>query len=114
MTVVSQTDFEDRAPHTSTPRKMLNLEQVLAIVPVSEVTLWRMERDGRFPRGTFISPNRRVWFEDEIAKWQIEVYGNKRARRKPSRPRSPQARAASKAATTAREGNAKNPKIENA
>jgi predicted DNA-binding transcriptional regulator AlpA len=52
---------------------MLNEKQVLAIVPVSPVTLWRLEKAGKFPRSTYISPNRRVWFEDEIIKWQNAV-----------------------------------------
>jgi prophage regulatory protein len=32
-----------------------------------------MEREGRFPRSTYISPNRRVWFEDQVADWQNSV-----------------------------------------
>ena len=43
------------------------------IVPVGRVTPWRMEQAGRFPKGTYISPNRRVWFEDEIIAWQNAV-----------------------------------------
>ena len=31
------------------PRRMLTEKQVLEIVPVSPVTLWRMEKKGRFP-----------------------------------------------------------------
>lgn len=52
------------------PRRMLNEKQVLEIVPVGRSTLWRMEKAGRFPRSTYISPNRRIWFEDEIVRWQ--------------------------------------------
>jgi predicted DNA-binding transcriptional regulator AlpA len=59
-------------------RRMLSEEQVLAIVPVSYTTLWRMEKDGRFPQSTYITPNRRVWFEDEIVAWQTEVNGRRR------------------------------------
>jgi predicted DNA-binding transcriptional regulator AlpA len=57
----------------SAPRVMLNEERVLQIVPISRTTLFRMERAGRFPRSTYISPNRRVWFEDEIVAWQNAV-----------------------------------------
>jgi prophage regulatory protein len=57
----------------SGPRRMLNEKQVLAITPVSRTTLYRMEKAGRFPRSTYISPNRRVWFEDEIVAWQNAV-----------------------------------------
>jgi prophage regulatory protein len=57
----------------SGPRRMLNEKQVLEIVPVARTTLYRMEKTGRFPRSTYISPNRRVWFEDEIVAWQDAV-----------------------------------------
>jgi prophage regulatory protein len=33
----------------------------------------RMGKAGRFPKATYISPNRRVWFEDEIIAWQNAV-----------------------------------------
>lgn len=55
------------------PRKMMTEEEVLDIVPVSRSTLWRMERAGKFPRATYISANRRCWFEDQIIAWQNEV-----------------------------------------
>jgi prophage regulatory protein len=42
-------------------------------VPVGRSTLWRMEKAGRFPRSTYISPNRRIWFEDEIIAWQKTI-----------------------------------------
>src|SRR6478752_1860669 len=57
----------------SGPRRMLNETQVLAIVPVSRTTLFRMEKTGRFPKSTYISPNRRVWFEDQVICWQNAV-----------------------------------------
>ncbi|KYK50107.1 hypothetical protein A1D31_22620 [Bradyrhizobium liaoningense] len=51
-------------------RKMLSLEQVLEIVPISRATLQRMIRTKDFPSAHYISPNRRVWYEDEISEWQ--------------------------------------------
>ena len=57
----------------SGPRRMLVEDQILDIIPVSRSTLWRMERAGKFPRATYISANRRVWFEDEIIAWQNTV-----------------------------------------
>jgi predicted DNA-binding transcriptional regulator AlpA len=73
-------EIQDIAPTTEPPRprRMLNQAQVLEIVPISPVTLWRLERAGRFPRGTFISPNKKVWFEDEVVAWQNEVNGRRR------------------------------------
>jgi prophage regulatory protein len=66
-------ETEDVAPDKSGPRRMLSEKQVLEIVPVGRTTLYRMEKAGRFPKSTYISPNRRVWFEDEIIAWQNAV-----------------------------------------
>ena len=68
-----QAETEDMAPDKSGPRRMLSEKQVLEIVPVGRTTLYRMEKTGRFPKSTYISPNRRVWFEDEVASWQAAV-----------------------------------------
>jgi predicted DNA-binding transcriptional regulator AlpA len=51
-------------------RRMLNLEQVLELVPVGRNTLMRMIDRGDFPHGNYISPNKRVWYEDEVQRWQ--------------------------------------------
>jgi prophage regulatory protein len=66
-------ETEVDAPDKLRPRRMLNEKQVLEIVPVGRTTLYRMEKAGRFPKSTYISPNRRVWFEDEIIAWQNAV-----------------------------------------
>jgi predicted DNA-binding transcriptional regulator AlpA len=62
-------------------RRMLNEAQVRALVPIGHATLWRLEKAGRFPKSTYISPNRRVWFEDQIAAWQSQIDGNPRTPR---------------------------------
>ncbi|WP_143198825.1 AlpA family phage regulatory protein [Bradyrhizobium sp. NAS80.1] len=82
--------MESGAPDRTGPRKMLNEAQVLAIVPVSRTTLFRMAKSGRFPKGTYISPNRRVWYEDEIAAWQnaVDEFDPHRARGKGRRGRT--------------------------
>jgi predicted DNA-binding transcriptional regulator AlpA len=61
-----QTQSEDGAPEKPVPRRMLNEKQVLELVPVGRTA-------GRFPQSTYISPNRRVWFEDDIIAWQNAV-----------------------------------------
>jgi prophage regulatory protein len=66
-------ETEEVASDKSGPRRMLNEKQVLEIVPVSRTTLFRMEKAGRFPKSTYISPNRRVWFADQIIAWQNAV-----------------------------------------
>jgi predicted DNA-binding transcriptional regulator AlpA len=64
---------EGGAPDKSGPRRMLNEAQVLALIPVSRTTLHRMTKAGRFPKGTYVSANRRLWFADEIETWQAAV-----------------------------------------
>src|SRR6476619_7267868 len=79
-----QTKSEDGAPETPAPRRMLNEKQVLEIVPIGRTTLYRMEKAGRFPKSTYISPNRRVWFANEITAWQetVDEFNPKRGRGK--------------------------------
>jgi prophage regulatory protein len=83
-----EAESEKIAPDNSSPRRMLSEKQVLEIVPVGRTTLYRMEKTGRFPRSTYISPNRRVWFEDEIVAWQnaVDEFDPNRGRGK-GRPR---------------------------
>jgi prophage regulatory protein len=69
-------DGGDRAPDE--PRKMLSEKQVLQILPVSRSTLWRMEKQGKFPRSTYVSSNRRFWFADEVTEWQNRINGQGR------------------------------------
>lgn len=52
------------------PRRMLTIEQVLEIIPVSESTLLRMIRREEFPPSHAISANRCAWYEDEVVAWQ--------------------------------------------
>jgi predicted DNA-binding transcriptional regulator AlpA len=61
-------------------RKMLTEADVLKIVPYSPVTLWRRVKDGTFPKPTFIGPNMKIWYLDEIRAWQDEVNGRARGR----------------------------------
>ena len=70
---------------------MLNEAQILAIIPVSRTTLFRMIKAGRFPKSTYISPNRRVWFEDEIVAWQnaVDEFNPNRGRGKGRRQPAP-------------------------
>jgi|TARA_B100000315_G_scaffold111505_1_gene102289 predicted DNA-binding transcriptional regulator AlpA len=49
--------------------KILNAKQVTQITNLSRVTLWRMERAGKFPQRISISPNRVGWRDDDINDW---------------------------------------------
>jgi prophage regulatory protein len=68
-----EAEAEGDAPDKSGLRRMLGEKEVLEIVPVGRTTLYRMEKTGGFPRSTYISPNRRIWFADEIIAWQKAV-----------------------------------------
>ena len=57
-------------PHSNEPRRMLTEAQVLDLLPFGRTTLFSLIKAGGFPRGTYVSPNRRAWFADEIAHWQ--------------------------------------------
>jgi predicted DNA-binding transcriptional regulator AlpA len=69
-------------------RRMLSIRQVLDVVPVSRTTLFRMERDRKFPPSHEISPKRRAWYEDEVLAWQKALPENDRISRR-SRLREP-------------------------
>ena len=74
-------DGEDRDRPSDRPRKMLTEQEVLRLVPFSRSTLWRREREGSFPKGSYISANRKIWFADDIAGWQHAIEGQGRGRK---------------------------------
>ena len=49
--------------------RLLRLPDVLARVPYSRSHLWRMEREGKFPRRIKLGANRVAWAADEIQEW---------------------------------------------
>jgi prophage regulatory protein len=62
-----------RLNSTVTPTKrVLSQQAVLARVPVSRTTLWRMERAGDFPKRIQISANRIGWLEADVDAWLDE------------------------------------------
>jgi prophage regulatory protein len=68
-----QTETAVVVPGTAELRPMLGEKELLKIIPLSRTTLYRLERSGKFPRSTYISPNRRFWFLDEVLAWQSTV-----------------------------------------
>jgi prophage regulatory protein len=80
--------MEDVNEEKNELRKMLDLNEVLKIVPIARSTLLRMVKLKQFPQPTFISENRRVWYEDQIIAWQKVVDNSQPQRRRgPGRPR---------------------------
>ena len=84
-----EAETEDSAPDRSRPRRMLSEKQLLVIVPLSRTSIYRLEKAGKFPRSTYISANRRIWYEDEIVAWQnvVDEYDPRRGRGKGRRQR---------------------------
>lgn len=77
---------------TTGPRRMLDIVEVRRLVPLARTTIFNMEKNGKFPKSKFITPNCRVWFEDEIIDWQEngldERPNRRRAPRRSSRKES--------------------------
>lgn len=50
-------------------RKILLKIPVREATGMSDTTIWREEKAGRFPRRVQLTPNRVGWYEDEIEAW---------------------------------------------
>ena len=48
---------------------ILNVKDVSLITKLSRVTIWRLEKEGKFPPRIKISQKRIGWRKDEVAKW---------------------------------------------
>ena len=84
-----QAETQNGARYKSEPRRMLNETQVLSLIPLSRTTLHRLTKAGRFPKGTYVSANRKLWFADEVAAWQnaVDEFDPRRGRGKGRRQR---------------------------
>lgn len=51
------------------PIKYLRLPELLALLGVSCVTVWRWEKQGHFPKRRKLGPRIVGWREDEILEW---------------------------------------------
>jgi len=49
--------------------KILNQHEVVEMVGLSKVTLWRLEKLGRFPVRLQLGARKMGWREDEIFEW---------------------------------------------
>lgn len=48
---------------------ILREKQVLELVPFSRMTLYRLEKQGGFPKRIKLAPHRVGWLETEIREW---------------------------------------------
>ena len=51
------------------PTRVIGHRELLDRIPYSKVQIWRLERQGRFPRRIRIGPKRIGWLETEIDDW---------------------------------------------
>ena len=49
--------------------QILNVKDVSLITKLSRVTIWRLEKEGKFPPRIKISQKRIGWRKDEVTKW---------------------------------------------
>lgn len=49
--------------------RILRKKELLHMVPLSDATIWRMERDGKFPKRLQLGGNSVGWPESEVNAW---------------------------------------------
>lgn len=52
---------------------MITEEELLKLVPVSRSTLHRLQKEKKFPKGKYVSPNRKLYVRADVAQWQRAV-----------------------------------------
>ena len=53
--------------------RLLRFPQVREMTGLSRTTVWRMERDGKFPKHRKISARMVCWVEDEVLLWISKI-----------------------------------------
>jgi predicted DNA-binding transcriptional regulator AlpA len=66
---MSATVTANRAPNDLPEPRFLRAPQVLAMVPISAPTLWRMVKAGRFPAPCKLAPNVTAWRLTDVQAW---------------------------------------------
>ena len=54
------------------PRRIIRKPELAGIIGLSDVTVWRMEKAGKFPKRIQLGANSVGWFSDEVALWLEE------------------------------------------
>ncbi|TAI65691.1 AlpA family phage regulatory protein [Bradyrhizobium sp. Leo170] len=70
-------------------QQMITQEEVLERIPISRKSLDRAEKKGHFPKGRYVTPNRKMYFLAEVVQWQATVneYNPNRGRGRNRQPR---------------------------
>lgn len=53
-------------------QRFIRWPELKEIVGVSQVTVWRWEKEGRFPKRVTLGGHTKAWLESEIIQWQNE------------------------------------------
>jgi prophage regulatory protein len=62
-------DAATAAADKPTTARIIRKPELRKRVPYSDTTIWRKERDGKFPRRIELGPNAVGWLESEIDAW---------------------------------------------
>ena len=68
---------------------MITEEELLTLVPFSRSTLHRLQKEKKFPKGKYVSPNRKLYVRADVAHWQraVDEFNPNRGRGKGRRRR---------------------------
>src|SRR2546422_11454853 len=56
--------------------RYIRFKELKTLVPLGRTTIWRMEREGRFPRSRRIGKSAKAWLETEVLSWMQERAGD--------------------------------------
>lgn len=58
-----------KASNRKGPRRLIPHREVLARIPIGRVTLWRLVKNGHFPKPVSLTPGKLTWLESDIDDW---------------------------------------------
>ncbi len=56
-------------PKSPVIARLIGAPERRQLIPYSDMHIWRLERDGKFPRRIKIGPNRVAWLLSEVSAW---------------------------------------------
>lgn len=62
-------DLKEAMPGIFDKRRIMRPTEVYKLVGLSDVTVWRLRRSGKFPKPIRLSGNRIGWSEEAILNW---------------------------------------------
>lgn len=51
--------------------RLLNAKEVIAMIGLSRTTIWRLEKDGLFPKRRQITRSKVGWLKSEVQDWLV-------------------------------------------